>query len=132
MKKSVVILIALIYVASIAVVSFFGLQFKIFDEVVPVSTIEILNKDLKTQEDGTPYAVVRLDENKRAQFLIEYKVTPENATNTGVTFAYDKTSTVAAVDERGLVTFTGAGFIKVTIIAADGSNVQAQISIVAY
>ena len=83
MKKSVVILIALIYVASIAVVSFFGLQFKIFDEVVPVSTIEILNKNLKTQEDGTPYAVVRLDENKRAQFLIEYKVTPENATNTG-------------------------------------------------
>lgn len=132
MKKSVVILIALIYVAAIAVVSFFGLQFKVFDEVVPVSEIKILNNDLKTLGDGTPYAVVRLDKNGRAQFLIEYKVTPENASNTDVTFAYDKTSTVASVDERGLVTFTGPGFIKVTVIASDGSNVQAQIALAAY
>ena len=41
MKKSVVIIIALIYVASVALVSFLGLQFKVFEEVVPVESIEI-------------------------------------------------------------------------------------------
>ena len=43
MKKSVVVLIALIYILSIALVSFFGLQYKVFEEVIPVERVEILN-----------------------------------------------------------------------------------------
>lgn len=131
MKKSVVILIALIYVAAIAVVSFFGLQFKVFNEVIPVSEIEILNKDLKYLPDGTPYAIVSLDSEGRGQFLIEYKVTPENATDTGISFAYDTQSTIASIDDHGLVTFTGQGFIDVTLIPNDGSDVSAKIKIIA-
>jgi hypothetical protein len=130
MNKSAVILIALIYVAAIAVVSFFGLDFKVFDEVIPVSNIEIVNNGLKYNGD-TPYAVIQLDKNGHGQFLIEYKVTPENATNTGVSFAYDTQSTIASVDERGLVTFTGSGYIVVTLIPSDGSDTSAKIQIIA-
>ena len=46
MKKSVIILIAIIYVASIALVSFFGLKFKVFEEVVPVESVKILDENL--------------------------------------------------------------------------------------
>ena len=41
MKKSVVILIALIYVVSIALVSFFGLQFKTFNPIVYTTSMPV-------------------------------------------------------------------------------------------
>ena len=131
MKKSVVILIALIYVSAIAVVSFFGLQFKVFNEVIPVASITITNKDLKNNMGDTPYAIVELDANGRGQYLIEYKVEPANATNRGVSFACDEQSTIASVDERGLVTFTGPGYVKITLVPSDGSDVSAQIMLAA-
>lgn len=132
MKKSVVILIAIIYVAAIAVVSFFGLQFKVFNQVIPVSEIVIDNKDLKESPYyPTPYATVYLDENGRAQYQIKCTVLPVEATNTNVTYAYDRQSAVASVDENGLVTFTGVGLLEIKLIPSDGSDVSAKITIVA-
>ena len=61
MKKSVVILIAIIYVASIALVSFFGLQFKVFEEVIPVESVEILNDGLKHNDTWGNYVTVSPD-----------------------------------------------------------------------
>ena len=130
MKKSVVILIAVIYVAAIAVVSFFGLQFKVFDEVVPVSSVEITNKGLK-DNNGTPYAVITLGKDGTAQFLIEYKVSPDNATDRDVRFAYDTTNQYVSIDEKGLVTITGPTYIKISVIATDGTNAQADIILLA-
>ena len=52
MKKSVVILILVIYLVSVALVSFFGLQYKTFDEVIYTESIEFLNDDIKTKKDG--------------------------------------------------------------------------------
>ena len=52
MKKSVIILIAIIYLASVALVSFYGLQPKMFDEVVYVDSIEFLNDDIRLKDDG--------------------------------------------------------------------------------
>ena len=52
MKKSVIVLIAIIYVAAIGLVSFYGLKFKVFEEVVPVESIELLNTGLNTDKNG--------------------------------------------------------------------------------
>ena len=131
MKKSVVILIAIIYVAAIAVVSFFGLQFKVFNQVVPVSEIVIDNKDLKTEGSTTPYAIVKLNENGTAQYQIKCTVFPVEATDTGVKYAYDTQSTIASIDEKGLVTFTGAGYLEITIVPNDGSDVSAKLILIA-
>jgi hypothetical protein len=130
MKKSVVILIALIYVAAIAVVSFFGLQFKVFNQVVPVSSIVIDNKDLKYIEGNpTPTAIIHLNEDGVAHYQIKCTVLPVEATNTKVYYSYDYQSQIASVDENGLVTFTGIGILEVTIIPQDGSDVSAKIKI---
>ena len=131
MKKSVVILIAVIYIASIAIVSFFGLQFKIFEEVVSVESIEILNRGLKEDKNWCKYVVIEPDANGDRRYHIEYRVHPDEATNPKVEFNYDRQTPNVTVDENGLVTFSKPGMVKVYLIATDGSNIQTTITIIA-
>lgn len=121
MKKSVVILIALIFIASVVSVSFFGLKFKTFDEIVYVESIELLDENLKVDDQGVKYVVIRPDENGERKYQIKYRVHPDNATENGVTFAYDEQNTSVTVDETGVVTFAKKGVVTVQIIAKDGS-----------
>ena len=132
MKKSVVVLIALIYILSIALVSFFGLQYKVFEEVIPVERIEILNEGLDYHETWGNYVVISPDkETGEWRYQIQYRVYPDEATDNKVKFTYDTQNTVASVDENGLVTFTGIGMVKVTLIPLDGSDTSATITIIA-
>lgn len=130
MKKAVIIIIVLIYVASVALVSFFGLQFKVFEEVIPVERIEITNKDQKHSETQGDYIVIHPDDDGDRFVKIDYHVYPENASNTNVDFAYEEVEGVT-VDEHGLVTFSGPGLIKVRVIATDGSNTEDTLLIIA-
>ena len=130
MKKSVVIIIALIYVASIILVSFFGLQFKVFEEVIPVERIEITNEGQKYSETLGDYIVIYPDENGERRVKIDYRVYPDDATKMAVDFAYEEVD-YATVDENGIVTFTSPGAIKIRVIATDGSNAEDTILIIA-
>ena len=132
MKKSVVILIALIYIASIALVSFFGLQFKVFEEVIPVERVEIENDGLKYNETWGNYVVIRPNEKGEWRFQINHHVYPENATKTEVDYSFDASPEgCATIDKNGVVIFSGAGTVKVHVIATDGSNTEATITIIA-
>lgn len=130
MKKSVVIIIALIYVASVALVSFFGLQFKVFEEVIPVERVEITNEGQKYSETQGDYIVIKPDEKGDRRVKIDYRVYPDDASNAEVDFAYEERAGVT-VDEYGVVTFDGPGLIKVKIIAKDGSNAEDSLLIIA-
>ena len=121
MKKSVVILIALIFIASVVSVSFFGLKFKTFNEIVYVSSIELLDENLKTNDQGEKYVVIYPDDKGERKYEIKYRVHPDNATEDGVIFAYDEENAFATVDENGVVTFKKKGAITVQLIAKDGS-----------
>ena len=129
MKKSVVILIALIYIAAVALVSFFGLQFKVFEEIIDVEKIEITNEGQKYSESQGDYIIVEPNEKGERRIKIDYRVYPDNATNQEVDFAYDE-SKIASIDEYGVVTFTKPGMLKVKIIAKDGSNAEDSILII--
>ena len=131
MKKSVVILIGIIYVAAIILVSFYGLQFKVFDQIVPVEKIEILNEGLKDNDLWGKYAVVSVDANGEAKYQIQYRVYPDNASDTKVHFSYDPNTKCATVDENGLITFNRPGVISIIITPMDGGDVSAQITVVA-
>lgn len=129
MKKSVVVLIGIIYVAAVALVSFFGLQAKEFNEVVYVASIEILNDDLRVREDtGEKFAIVEADASGKRAYQIEYRVGPDNATNQEVEYVYDKNnSSSISIDSNGVVTFPKAGTsIKVRLLAKDGSDIQSE------
>ena len=129
MKKSVVILIALIFIASVVSVSFFGLQFKTFEEIVYVESIELLDENLKVDENGDKYVVIRTDENGERKYQIKCRVHPDYATDDSVRFAYDEQTTYVTVDETGVVTFAKKGVVTVQIIANDGSA-QTSIKII--
>ena len=130
MKKSVVILIALVYVASIALVSFFGLQFKVFNEEIYVDGITVQNEGKKNNETFGDYVVVSL--SKGNTYVIDTRVSPDNATNKKINFvAEPSVEGCAEVNEDGVVTLHTAGtFVKVMMSPADGSDVQASITIV--
>ena len=125
MKKRIALLTLLILVFALVFTSCNSPQ-----EVVPVSSVEITNKGLK-DNNGTPYAVITLGKDGTAQFLIEYKVSPDNATDRGVRFAYDTTNQYVSIDEKGLVTISGPTYVKISVIATDGTNAQADIILLA-
>ena len=130
MKKSVIILIGVIYIAAIALVSFFGLQAKIYNEKVYVERIEILN-DYKVDENGNKYVTILPDENGERKFQINYRVYPDDASTKEVDFNYDTQNTNVTIDENGIVTFKKKGAVIVYITATDGSGIKEKIEIAA-
>ena len=130
MKKSVVISIGIIYALSIFLVTFFGLRHKSFNEVIYVSQIEIIEPNASFMSDGTKYIVLSPDENGKREYQLVWTVTPDNATNSKVTFNYDKQKSNVSVDENGLVTFTSKGSVDVSVTAADGTSQSDTIKII--
>ena len=126
MKKSVVILIAVIYVASIAIVTFFGLKHNTFFEDIKVTDVTVTNEGVRYTKAGEKYIVLAPGETT---FQIEYTVTPENAVNQKVAFIYDEQSPIATVDDNGLVTFNTIGSIIVYVTATDGNGAFDKIEI---
>ena len=132
MKKSVVIIIAMIYGLSIIAVTLFGIKHKTFNEIIYVQQIEIIEENASFRQDGTKYIMLSDDENGKCEYQLKWKVTPENPTNAAVTFNYDKQKTYVTVDENGLVTFTDMGSITITITATDGTSVSDSIQLIYY
>lgn len=130
MKKSVVISIGIIYALSIFLVTFFGLRHKTFNEVVYVSQVEIIEPKASYMSDGTKYILLSPDEAGKREYQLVWQVAPENATNSHVTFDYDKQKTYVTIDENGLVTFSSKGSVDITVTAADGTSQSDTIKVI--
>ena len=88
----------------------------------PVERIDIIDENLKTNEQGEQYVVVRPDASGNITYQINYCVYPDNATNKSVTFMYDKQNLGVSVDKDGKVSFaSGSTAITVQIISDDGN-----------
>lgn len=125
MKKSVVILIAVIYIMAVVLVSFFGIQAELLEETVYVNKIEIINKDATYADDGVTKKVdIYFNGKDTAEYQLQWRVDPTNASNQKVFFNYDKTRTFVSVDENGLVTFVRPGTITITITPQDGTLIE--------
>jgi len=137
MKKSVVILIGIIYVASIFVVGFFGMKIKAFDTIVYITDIECSNENVKTKADKTKELKFdyKIDGDKMENTLIlTYDVYPKNSTLKGadaVKLIYDENPLLAEVDGLA-ITFLGRGVMTVYLKSLDGSNVIETIKIISY
>lgn len=158
MKKTIVIVILVVYIASIAVVNFFGLEIKIFDGITYVEGIQcdsvtVQNENPVTLEakqmyrgnplfifdfipapDDAPYTTE--DEsivNNPNAVQINYEVLPHLADETGVEFEYDKDALEGVVVfhelSRTFVFLKPTRMITVTIRAIDGSNKSTTIYI---
>ena len=137
MKKSVVIIIGIIYLASIFVVGFFGTKIKAFNEMVYITNIECINEGLV---DYGTYKEIAFDYNPDGTILenslfIDYKVYPSNSTKRGK----DAVEIIADPNDKLFtqdgVTFTfhaAPGLVTVYLHSLDGSNVVEKIDIFVY
>ncbi len=136
MKKSVIILIGLIYAASIVLVSFFGLQYKKFNEIVYVSSVEVINTPDKvainkeTGEEIKTYFIFKDEDTGLRTFQIDVRVEPiETVTNKNVKFVYTEDPRFS-VSETGLVEFYEGGVVaNIQIVPEDGSDCSDVIKI---
>lgn len=131
MKKSVIVLIGVIYVLAVFAVSFFGLKTQVYNEKIYIERIEVINEGVKQSSSGENYIIIEYDESN-PYFIIQRKIYPEHATTKVVEYTYDKTNAFASVDnDTGIVTFNQEGAITVYITAKDGSGVITTLKIIA-
>lgn len=128
MKKSVILLIFIIYIASIAVVGFYGIKIKVYDEKVMVEDIICENlsefggsdcaksditylRDLYEKDKVNYYAYKKYsDDYATAGFVIhvQFAVLPREATQKGIEYSSEQT-------DRYTVTDNGDGSATITI-----------------
>lgn len=147
MKKWTLVVIAVVYIASIVFISLFGLKAVVYNEVIPVTAIECLNEsDDKTEVYfSSDIKVIKVPflkpgniENLSGTMVqLTQRVLPDNASNKGVKYVYNDNENVEFVqgeDGRalGLVIIKGRVVLKVKIMAVDGSKVFTEVVIWAY
>ena len=105
MKKSVIILLLVIYISAIVFVNFFGMEFLSYDQVVYVERVECINSDMVPHSSGE-YIWTKITYTEGVTYTIEHKVYPENATNNNVTYIYDEDNGIMTIDQYGIVRFS--------------------------
>lgn len=135
MKKSVIILILIIYIGSIVFVGFFGMKMVSYNPTVIPEKIECINEDMRlvvpNDESGQPveaeaYKSVRLRWEEGLQYQLKWRVYPDNASQKAQ-FIY--TSDIATIDENGLVTFTKRGTLTFSIACEEFGTVLQRVKI---
>ena len=129
MKKSIVIIIGVIYIASIIFIGFFGMKMTAYNPTIYATKIECTNDEVKPKEDYK-YILAYYDPSKPASenvYQILWKVYPEDCTNKKVVFVYDKDSEVASVDDFGRVWIKKSGIFYVTIQNEIKNTIQEKI-----
>ena len=131
MKKSVIILIGIIYIASIVFISFFGMKMVLYNETVYVEKVECINDDLKENSSGEKYIILNYEDG--LVYQIRWRVYPDNASNKEVEFVYDKQNKMAEINSFGAVIFkpmTRTNTLSVQIRSTDGTNRSIKLKII--
>ena len=141
MKKSVVIIIGVIYVVAIAVVSFLGVNFKVFDPVYYIRSIEIYDDDMIIHE-GKKVVYAYFNEDGVAEYQIKCKFATSDDMDEDaelsmregdpekLAFDYDKQTPGVTVTEDGLVRFTKDTMIEIVVNPRDNSDCSDRITII--
>lgn len=137
MRKSVIIMIGIIYIASIFVVGFFGMKVKVFETTVYITDIECTNENIKVKPDESKeilFDYLPDGDEMENTLIITYNVYPKNSTLKGldaVKLVYDPNPKLADVDGL-MITFKARGVMTVQLKSLDGSNVIETIKIISY
>lgn len=139
MKKSSIILISIVYIASIVFISVFGLRSVVYNEVIPVQKVECINETANgvtvgQTSTGIKTIIVNFGQSSNKTLTLEWRVLPDNASNKNVQFVYDSNSAFEFLkDEQGKeigqIVFKKSVITTVKIMAEDGSKVFTEIRI---
>ncbi len=148
MKKSTLIIIFTVFVASILFINFFGLNANIYNENVPVTNIQI-----KTPIDGyitgsenqqiakilTEFTTIGSLNNGNPEgtfIFLEATAFPNNSSNSNLDYFYDEISNpnieIYKINNGVFVFFKEETEVLFTIKSQDGRNIQKQVLLQAY
>ena len=132
MKKSVVILIAIIYIAAIPLVNILGLKDKQYNIEIDVADI-VLDESIPTQKDGQRRVDITDEDGDGVwEYQIAYQILPENATNKSVTITQTTAKKDVEIDEEtGTVIMRSRGIASIKIEADGSSGLFVELMIVA-
>ena len=133
MRKSVIIVIALIYVAAIALVSFLGLNPKIYNDIIYVESIKVTSDHeiQKYQGEDIIHFLNEFKADGTRTVKLNCEVKPDKATNPKINYVLEEDNTYATVDENGLITITGPGtrVFPVFVVSAENPTISQKIVI---
>lgn len=135
-KKFIPIIAGAVAVVAIVIIAILGTNPDIFKRTVYVTSIEITNELYDTYEDnGIDIARVFISSENtvmvggKKTFAITHKITPEKATDKKINYTSSDTS-VATVNENGVVTFLQEESVFITLRSNDGTEKTAIIQLV--
>lgn len=127
MKKSVIVVIVSIFIASIVLISFYGIKIKSYNEQIYADEIEILNEEFNENTN----AIVLLKNKNWTHIPFEYQidlhVKPNSATNKSVSYTIDENPEYYTIDNKGLLTIKSETTFKVIIRTLDGSRLKKEV-----
>ncbi len=135
MKKSVLLIIGVIYVAAILIIGFFGMEQVVYKEINHVTGIEIVNEGVRNVPGMGWVIYLQAGETNT---IIEYKLITENgddATYDGVDFIYDTETTqgIVEITPLGAVIFQKPNnAVCVTVKSEDTFGVEVDVWIFCY
>ena len=136
MKKSVILIIGIIYIVSVVIVGFIGLQMRVYNPTVYVTDITCAVKNFTPAEMdqslmdkyGWDYYYLLPMTSETITIEIRCRVIPEDATNSLVDFFIDTADseyiTLSYDNSIAQVTFRDEGVYKITAKSSDGTNVR--------
>ncbi len=153
MKKSVMIIIGIIYVASIVVINFFGMKVFVYNKTIDVEQIVCLNKTDKEKgivvstfesyngETGTAITI-KFDKPANKNLMtgtmlqLDLRVLPDNATKKELSFTSTASDeeveffTDESGKQTGLILFyNSTSIFEVFVKSTDNSNVTLRLKI---
>jgi len=148
MKKSTIICIIVIYIASITILSLFGMKMSVYNEFIPVNAIICLNENENGVEVINDFDSLILKTkfnepyNKTTQtgtmIQLYWRVEPDNASVKNVKFVFDENNNRVEFyqtedgEYTGLVLFYKKSMIDVKIMSTDGRRVYKEVTLWAY
>lgn len=129
MKKSIIILIMVVFLGSVFVVGVFGMQNVPYNEriyvqeIIPTSVTLSTNEKVEIKQNERGY-YIRFTYEEGAIVFINYIITPDNASNRHVDITIDNTndnSNAELLPNRG-IKFNDSGSIVVTFSSVDSGE----------
>ena len=139
MKKSVVLIISLIYIIAVVVVSLIGVKIKGVDEKIYVDHITISDPDNGARMTELDPSLVDEDYYFTTTYQeglvvrVKAQVYPENSSWPNVTYFYDTENTIFSI-EQGESNIANIYFLKrgtaiFTVESTDGNKIQTTVRI---
>ncbi len=138
MKKSVIILIGIIYISSIFVVGFLGGKAKAFNEIVYITDIECTNEGIIDKGNNHKEIEFDYDPDKSIEenaLIITYNVFPSESTlkGTDAVSVFAMPNDLLFEQDGTVFMFKNApGIVTIKLESLDGSNVKEYIDIIVY